>query len=172
MKFRRLVVLAMIIALVLQLGVCANATGIQDEPRSPTEFALDQVAAVIAEDASCPWTSETVIDSTTVLYNMQREPNGYIFKLKTGTNDCGYIQIHDYDGVYALYGYAYCGGSEVQDMAEYWGIDLKEVKYIYFLSAYNYLFEGEKGEYIDASSNTPCELSYNELTTFEQNYAN
>ena len=33
MKFRRLVVLAMIIALVLQLGVCANATGIQDEPR-------------------------------------------------------------------------------------------------------------------------------------------
>lgn len=57
-------------------------------------------------------------------------------------------------------------------MAEYWGIDLKEVKYIYFLSAYNYLFEGENGEYIDASSNTPCELSYNELTTFEQNYAN
>lgn len=52
---------------------------------------------------------------------MQREPNGYIFKLKTGTNDCGYIQIHDYDGIYALYGYAYCGESEVQDMAEHWG---------------------------------------------------
>ena len=86
--------------MVLQLGVCANATGIQDEPRSPTEFALDQVADVIAEDASCPWASETVIDSTTVLYNMQREPNGYIFKLKTGTNDCRYIQIHDYDGIY------------------------------------------------------------------------
>lgn len=171
MKFRRLLVLAMVIVLALQLGVYANATGIQDEPRSPTEFALDQVAAVITEDISCPWTSETTIDSITVLYNMQREPNGYIFKLKTGINDCGYIQIQDYDGVYALYGYAYCGGSEVQDMAEYWGIDLKEVKYIYFLSAYNYLFEGENGEYINASSNTPCELSYNELTTFEQNYA-
>ena len=26
------------------------------------------------------------------------------------------------------------------------GIDLKEVKYIYFLSEYNYLFEGENGE--------------------------
>ena len=114
--------------MVLQLGVCANATGIQDEPRSPTEFALDQVADVIAEDASCPWTSETVIDSTTVLYNMQREPNGYIFKLKTGTNDCRYIQIHDYDGIYALYGYAYCGESEVQDMAEHWGDGLERSK--------------------------------------------
>lgn len=59
---------------------------------------------------------------------MQREPNGYIFKLKTGKNDCGYIQIHDYDGIYALYGYAYCGESEVQDMAEYWGDGLERSK--------------------------------------------
>ena len=107
--------------MVLQLGVCANATGIQDEPRSPTEFALDQVADVIAEDASCPWTSETVIDSTTLLYNMQREPNGYIFKLKTGTKkkrlqkDFGIAMTEEFE-------------SEVQDMAEYWGDGLERSK--------------------------------------------
>ena len=132
--------------MVLQLGVCANATGIQDEPRSPTEIALDQVADVIAEDASCPWTSETVIDSTTVLYNMQREPNGYIFKLKTGTNDCGYIQIHDYDGIYDFTAIPIAEKVRCRIWRSIGGMDLKEVKYIYFLSAYNYLFEGENGE--------------------------
>ena len=103
MKIRRLISTLLILALTLSLGITAFAAGIQEDPCLPTDFALEQVAIIDANDAACPWSDETVIDSTITLYNMEQIPDGYVFKLKTGSADSGFIQIHDISGTYSLY---------------------------------------------------------------------
>ena len=171
MKIRRLISTLLILALTLSLGITAFAAGIQEDPCLPTDFALEQVAIIDANDAACPWSDETVIDSTITLYNMEQIPNGYVFKLKTGSADSGFIQIHDISGKYSLYCYAYDGDSEVECMADYWGTDLSDDTYIYFLGSFKYLIDDADGKYLDLATNSCVEYSQSELATIESNYA-
>lgn len=171
MKIRRLIATLLTVVLTLSLGVPAFAADAQEVPALPSDFALEQVAVIDANDATCPWSNETVIDSTITLYNMDQTPNGYVFKLKTGADESGFIQIHDIDGTYSLYCYAYEGDSEVECMADYWEIDLSENTYIYFLGSFKYLIDGVDGEYLDLATNSYVEYSENELATIESNYA-
>lgn len=138
---------------------------------SPSDFALEQVAVIDVNDVECPWSDKTVIDSTITLYNMEQKPNGYIFKLKTGVTESGFIQIHVIDGTYSLYCYAYEGDSEVECMMEYWKMDLNKISHIYFLGSFKYLIGSDDGKYLDVSSNSYVEYSRNELNTIEKTYA-
>lgn len=171
MKIRRFISTLLILALTLSLSMTAFAAGTQEEPCLPTDFVLEQVAIIDANDAACPWSNETVIDSTITLYNMEQLPNGYIFKLKTGSANSGFIQIHAVSGAYSLYCYAYDGDSEVECMADFWGTDLNDDTYIYFLGSFKYLIDGADGEYLDLASNSCIEYSQSELATMESGYA-
>lgn len=170
MKIRRLIATLLTVVLTLSLGVPAFAAGPQETPALPSAFALSQVAVIDANDVTCPWSNETVIDSTITLYNMDQTPNGYVFKLKTGTAESGFIQIHDIDGAYSLYCYAYEGDSEVECMVDYWETDLSENTYIYFLGSFKYLIDGVDGKYLDLATNSYVEYTENELATIESNY--
>lgn len=171
MKFRRLISTLLFFVLTLSLGVTAFAAGVQEDFGLPTDFALEQVGIIDANDAACPWSDETVIDSTITLYNMEQMPNGYVFKLKTGSTDSGFIQIHDISGTYSLYCYAYEGDSEVECMADYWGTVLDDITYIYFLGSFKYLIDGVGGEYLDLATNSYVEYSQTELATINSDYA-
>ena len=170
MKTHRLISVLLILALILSLGITAFATDIQEDFRLPTDFALEQVAIVDANDVTCPWSNETEIDSTITLYNMERIPNGYVLKLKTGAVDSGFIQIHYIDGTYSLYCYSYDSDSEVECMADYWGIDLSDDTYIYFLGSFKYLIDDTDGEYLDLATNSCVEYSQSELAAIENAY--
>ena len=170
MKIRRLFSIFLTILLTLSLSISSFAMTLQESFTSFYDFALEQIAVIDGNDPNCPWSNETTIDSTIILYNMDQTPNGYIFKLKTGIIESGFIQIHDIDGAYSLYCYAYEGDSEVECMLNYWGTDLDENTHIYFLGSFKYLIDSENGGYLDLSSNCIIERSKDELVTIENNY--
>lgn len=153
-------------ALILTLAAFASAD--EEEYASPTDFVLAQIAAISADDAPCPWSEETKIDSVIELHDMQKKPNGYVYKLKTGQADCGFIQINDIDGTYSIYCYAYGGNSEVEEMAKYSGIDLDECECIYFVGCFSYMIEGGNGEFVAINACAPVDLSVEELTEIEE----
>lgn len=58
-------------ALILTLAAFASAD--EEEYASPTDFVLAQIAAISADDAPCPWSEETKIDSVIELHDMQKK---------------------------------------------------------------------------------------------------
>lgn len=170
MKNKRLIAIFLTFALTFLPCVPAFALDLNNVTILPTDFALEQVTVIDANDAECPWSDETVIASTITLYNMEQKPNGYVFKLKTGVVESGFIQIHVIDGAYSLYCYAYEGDSEIECMMEYWQIDLNKISHVYFVGSFKYLIGSDDGKYLDVSSNSYVDYSQNELKNIEENY--
>ncbi|MBO5333316.1 MAG: C39 family peptidase [Clostridia bacterium] len=164
---------AIFLTFVLMFSSCVPAFAFDSDNAtiSPTDFALKQVAVIGESDAECPWSEKTVIDSTITLYNMEQKPNGFVFKLKTGATESGFIQIHVVDDACSLYCYAYEGNSEIECMTEYWKIDLNKTSHIYFIGSFKYLIGGDDGRYLDVSTNSYVDYSRNELKTIEKAYA-
>lgn len=99
MKIRRLISVLLTIVLTLSLSIPAFAAPLQEASAIPSDFALEQIAVIDANDTDCPWSKETTIDTTIKLYNLDQTPNGYVFKLKTGNVESGFIQIHNINGI-------------------------------------------------------------------------
>ena len=171
MKRRHLIAMFLVFTLILLSCVPTFAFDLNNVTILPTDFALEQIAAINANDVECPWSDETVIDSIITLYNMEQKPNGYVFKLKTGVVESGFVQIHIIDGSYSLYCYAYEGDSEVECMMDYWKIGLNKNSYIYFIGSFKYLIRSSDGKYLDVSSNSYVEYSQKELNAIEKAYA-
>ena len=99
MKIRRLISVLLTIVLTLSLSIPAFAAPCRKPLQYPPDFALEQIAVIDANDTDCPWSKETTIDTTITLYNLDQTPNGYVFKLKTGNVESGFIQIHNINGI-------------------------------------------------------------------------
>lgn len=173
MKIKKIIATIVSVVIVLELMPMTLALTLETEDisTSPTDFALQQVIAISENDPSSPWTSQTVISGSIVLFGMDETPSGYVFKLKTSDIDSGFIQIHDIDGQYSLYSYSYSGDSEVECMAQYWNIELSSVPKLYFINCLTYLLKNAAGEYYDLATNTLSTCNKNELSTIERNYS-
>lgn len=135
---------------------------------SPSSFVLQQISFIASSDPSCPWDSNTTISSLTPLYSLDGSINGYVAYLSTDGAESGFAQIHASDDLFSIYCYAYEGHSEIDNMAEYWGLDLSEEQ-IYFLGSFKYLISTDEG-FLDIASNSLLDVELSTLQSEEIAY--
>lgn len=172
MKKKHLLAVVLSVILILSNNLATYAMEETKDNYSPEEFVLEQIAIIGRNDVSCPWSEETEIVDKIVLFDLQHIPNGYVFKLETDDVESGFIQVHDTSGIYSVYCYAFEGDSEVECMMNYWNINEDSIPYIYFLGSFQYLIDGNEGEYINLATNDNVMCDKNQLQTMEVEYLN
>ncbi len=164
---RKFFALLTALCLLVCISLPAGATSPIDS--SPANFVFEQISAIASTIPNCPWNESTTISTTTTLFNLDGIPNGYIFNLLTDDAESGFIQIHDIDGSYSIYCYAFDGHSEVDSMANYWGYDLSDTE-IYFLGSFKYAIATDSG-YLNLASNAPIDIGDETVQTNAIAYA-
>lgn len=169
MKYKGFIAILLTIVLTMSLFVPTYSLDEQKNIEAPIDFALKQISMIDDSDIECPWSDKTEISSTITLYNLERNPNGYIFKLETGNIASGFIQIHSINGTNSIYCYAYEGDSEVECMINHWNLNSTDFTCIYFLGCFKYLIENDE-KYLDLATNSYVEYTQNDLKTIENAY--
>jgi len=110
-------------------------------------YVRQEMNMIIADDPDCPWTGQTAVAETLVLYDPDGNENGYIFNYQAGY---GFMQISFADDAYYLISYGYQAPSSVSKLLKDENIDPKE-QHIIYNGSLSYLVD-QNGIYTDLYS--------------------
>ena len=164
MKMKKWISIFSIFSLTLAFPLSLSSFAADDELSASMSKVRNLIQYEAEADPTCTWDDRTTVADITRLYNLDDQEIGYIFNLKTGQENTGYVLVNTENATPDIFEYGYDDEYYLTDENQF--PHLKDEKLCY-LGLRNFVY-GESEQYYAAETGEKLEVSKSELKALSQ----